>query len=64
MACGWPEIIITGRSPARAKERGAQPAAEAKRQVFTPLELDLSAPTSVQSALAALARQLPYGLTV
>jgi NADP-dependent 3-hydroxy acid dehydrogenase YdfG len=41
---GWREIIVTGRSLARAKEAAAQLAAEAKRQVFTPLEMDLNAP--------------------
>ena len=37
---GWREIIVTGRSLARAKEAAAQLAAETKRQVFTPLELE------------------------
>ncbi len=36
---GWREIIVTGRSLARAQEAAAQLAAETKRQVFTPLEL-------------------------
>ena len=53
---GWREIIVTGRSRARVQETAAQLAAETKRQVFTPLELDLDAPTSVQSALAKLVR--------
>jgi NAD(P)-dependent dehydrogenase (short-subunit alcohol dehydrogenase family) len=51
---GWREIIITGRSLARAQETAAQLAAETKMQVFTPLELDLDTPSSVQSALAEL----------
>ena len=51
---GWREIIVTGRSLAGAREAAAQLAMETKRQVFTPLELDLDAPTSVQSALAEL----------
>jgi NAD(P)-dependent dehydrogenase (short-subunit alcohol dehydrogenase family) len=51
---GWREIIVTGRSLARVQETNAQLAAETKTQVFTPLELDLDAPTSVQSALAEL----------
>ena len=51
---GWREIIITGRSVARTRETAAQLAAETKRQIFTPLELDLDTPASVQSALAAL----------
>src|SRR5271168_4238718 len=54
---GWREIIITGRSVARAKEAAAQLAAETKRQVFTPLELELDTPASVQSALAELVKQ-------
>jgi NAD(P)-dependent dehydrogenase (short-subunit alcohol dehydrogenase family) len=51
---GWREIIVTGRSLARAQETAAQLAAETKIQVFTPLELDLDTPSSVQSALAEL----------
>jgi NAD(P)-dependent dehydrogenase (short-subunit alcohol dehydrogenase family) len=53
---GWREIIVTGRSLGRVQETAAQLAAETKTQVFTPLELDLDAPTSVQSALAELVR--------
>ena len=54
---GWREIIVTGRSLARVQETAAQLAAETKRQVFTPLELDLNAPASVQSALAELVKR-------
>jgi NAD(P)-dependent dehydrogenase (short-subunit alcohol dehydrogenase family) len=54
---GWREIIITGRSLARAQETAAQLAAETKMQVFTPLELDLDTPSSVQSALAELVKR-------
>ncbi len=54
---GWREIIVTGRSLARVQETAAQLAAETKTQVFTPLELDLNAPTSVQSALAELVKR-------
>ena len=54
---GWREIIVTGRSLGRAQETAAQLAAETKTQVFTPLELDLNAPTSVQSALAELVKR-------
>ena len=53
---GWREIIVTGRSLARVQETAAQLAAETKTKVFTPLELELDAPTSVQSALAELVR--------
>src|SRR5271170_378846 len=54
---GWREIIVTGRSLNRAQEAAAQLAAETKTQVFTPLELDLDTPASVQSALAALVKR-------
>jgi NAD(P)-dependent dehydrogenase (short-subunit alcohol dehydrogenase family) len=54
---GWREIIITGRSLARAKEAAGQLAAETRRQVFTPLELELDTPASVQSALAELVKR-------
>jgi NAD(P)-dependent dehydrogenase (short-subunit alcohol dehydrogenase family) len=53
----WGEIIITGRSLAKVKETAAQLAAETKKQVFTPLELDLDKPASVQSALAELVKR-------
>jgi len=53
-ADGWRQITITGRSLARVQEAGAQLAAETRRQVFAPLELDLDSPSSVQFALAAL----------
>ncbi len=51
---GWREVIVTGRSLARTQEMAAQLAAETMKQVFTPLELDLDTPRSVQSALAEL----------
>ena len=51
------EIIVTGRSLARIQETAAQLAAETKKQVFTPLELDLDKPASVQSALAELVKR-------
>ena len=54
---GWREISVTGRSLARVQETAAQLAAETKRQVFTPLELELDTPSSVQSALAALVKR-------
>uniref|UniRef100_Q01TL4 Short-chain dehydrogenase/reductase SDR n=1 Tax=Solibacter usitatus (strain Ellin6076) TaxID=234267 RepID=Q01TL4_SOLUE len=53
---GYRQVIITGRSLAKVQETAAGLAAETKTQVFTPLELDLDAPTSVQSALAELVR--------
>jgi NAD(P)-dependent dehydrogenase (short-subunit alcohol dehydrogenase family) len=54
---GWREVIVTGRSLAQIKETAAQLAAETKRQVFTPLELDLNTPANVQSALAELVKR-------
>ncbi len=54
---GYREIIVTGRGLARIQETAAQLAAETKRQVFTPLESDLNAPASVQSALAELVKR-------
>ncbi|HTV08765.1 MAG TPA: SDR family NAD(P)-dependent oxidoreductase [Candidatus Aquilonibacter sp.] len=54
---GWREIIVTGRSLAGAQQAAAQLAAETKRQVFTPLELDLNDPANVQSAVAALVKR-------
>ena len=54
---GFREIIVTGRSMARVQETVAQLEAETKRQVFTPLELDLNTPASVKAALAALVKR-------
>ena len=54
---GCCQVIVTGRSLARVQETAALLAAETKTQVFTPLELDLDAPTSVQSALAELIKR-------
>ena len=51
---GCREVIVTGRSLARAQGAAAQLAAETKTQVFTPLELELDTPSCVQSALAEL----------
>ena len=53
---GFRDVIITGRSLARIKETAAELAAETKKQIFTPLQLDLDAPFSVQSALAELVK--------
>src|SRR6201996_5100462 len=54
---GWHEIIVTGRSLAGAQQAAAQLAAETKRPVFTPLELDLNDPVNVHSAVASLVKQ-------
>ena len=53
---GYRQIIVTGRSLAGVQKTAAQLAAETKKQVFTPLELDLDSPSSVQSALAELVK--------
>ena len=54
---GCRQVIVAGRSLARVQETAAQLAAETKSQVFTPLELDLDTPSSVQSALAELVKR-------
>jgi NAD(P)-dependent dehydrogenase (short-subunit alcohol dehydrogenase family) len=54
---GCRQVIVTGRSLARVQETAAQLAAETKTQVFTPLELELDTPSSVQSALAELVKR-------
>ncbi|AWM03561.1 SDR family NAD(P)-dependent oxidoreductase [Bradyrhizobium amphicarpaeae] len=54
---GYSQVIVTGRSLAGVQETAAQLAAETTRKVFTPFELDLDKPLSVQSALAALVKR-------
>src|SRR5260370_24407522 len=54
---GCRQVIVTGRSLVRVQETAAQLAAETKTQVFTPLELDLDTPSTVQSALAELVKR-------
>ena len=54
---GWQEIIVTGRSLGKIKETVAQLAAETRKPVFTPLELDLNAAASAQSAVADLVKR-------
>jgi NAD(P)-dependent dehydrogenase (short-subunit alcohol dehydrogenase family) len=54
---GCRQVIVTGRTLAGVEETAAQLAAETKTQVFTPLELDLNAPASVQSALAEVVKR-------
>ena len=63
-AKGYRQVIVTGRSLAGVQETVTQLSSETKTRVFTSLELDLNSPTSVQSALAALARRLPSGMAV
>ncbi len=54
---GWREVIVTGRKLAQVQETAAALAAETKKQIFSPLELDLDKPSSVQSAVAELIKQ-------
>ena len=56
-AKGYREVIVTGRSLSQIKETAAQLAAETKRQVFTPLELDLDNTVNVHSAVAELVKE-------
>jgi NAD(P)-dependent dehydrogenase (short-subunit alcohol dehydrogenase family) len=56
-AKGYREVIITGRSLAGAQQAAVQLAAETKTKIFTPLELDLNAPASVQAAVASLVKR-------
>jgi NAD(P)-dependent dehydrogenase (short-subunit alcohol dehydrogenase family) len=56
-AKGFRQVIVTGRTLARAQETATRLAVESKSQVFTPLELDLDAPTSVTTALTKLVAQ-------
>lgn len=56
-AKGYREVIVTGRSLAQIEETTAQLERESKRQIFTPLELDLNDSGSVHSAVAALVKQ-------
>jgi NAD(P)-dependent dehydrogenase (short-subunit alcohol dehydrogenase family) len=54
---GYRQVVVTGRSLTRIQQTAAQLAAETNTQVFTPLELDLDSPSSVQSALAELVKR-------
>ncbi len=51
------EIFITGRSLAGMKQTAAELTAETKKQVFTPLQLDLDAPFSAQSVVTELVKR-------
>jgi NADP-dependent 3-hydroxy acid dehydrogenase YdfG len=55
---GYRQVIVTGRRLPQVQKTAAQLAAETKKTlVFTPLELDLDSPSSVESALAELVKQ-------
>ncbi len=54
---GWREIIVTGRTVARAQQAASELAAETKLNVFTPLELNLDNPSSVELARVKLVKR-------
>jgi NAD(P)-dependent dehydrogenase (short-subunit alcohol dehydrogenase family) len=54
---GYRQVIVTGRKLAQVQKTAAQLAAETKKRVFTPLELDLDSPSSVESALTELVKR-------
>jgi NAD(P)-dependent dehydrogenase (short-subunit alcohol dehydrogenase family) len=54
---GYSQVIVTGRSLAAVQKTAAQLEAETKKNVFTPLELDLNSAVSVKSALAELVKR-------
>ena len=57
-ANGYRQVIVTGRKLAQARKTAAELAAETKQaEVFTPLELDLDLPSSVEAALAVLVKR-------
>ena len=56
-AKAYQQVIVTGRSLARAQQTAAQLAAETRKNIFTPLELDLDSPSSVQSAVGELVKR-------
>jgi len=56
-AKGYKEVIVTGRSLGRVQQTAAQLAAETKKKIFTPLELDLDSPSNVQSAVSELVKR-------
>jgi NAD(P)-dependent dehydrogenase (short-subunit alcohol dehydrogenase family) len=57
-AKGYRQVIVSGRSLAGAEQAAARLAVETKTNlIFTPLEVDLDKPSSVQSALAELVKR-------
>ena len=54
---GYKQVIVTGRRLGAVQQTAAQLAAETKKKIFTPLELDLDSPSSVQSALGELVKR-------
>jgi len=56
-AKGYKQVIVTGRRLGAVQHTAAQLAAEIKKKIFAPLELDLDSSSSVQSALAELVKR-------
>jgi len=56
-AKGYKQVIVTGRRLGAVQQTAAQLAAETKKKIFTPLELDLDSPSSVQSARDELVKR-------
>lgn len=54
---GWGQVVVTGRSTARAEEAGARLVDETGRNVISALELDLNSSASVAAAAAELIRR-------
>ena len=51
------QVFVTGRRLAQVQQTAARLAAETKKKIFTPLELDLDSPASVQSAVGELTKR-------
>ena len=56
-ARGFRNVIVTGRSLAPIQQTAAQLTAETGKRAFTPLQLDLDSPSSVQFAVAELVKR-------
>jgi NAD(P)-dependent dehydrogenase (short-subunit alcohol dehydrogenase family) len=56
-AKGYKQVIVTGRRLGAVQQTAAQLAAETKKKIFTPLELELDSPSSVQSAVDELVKR-------
>lgn len=54
---GYKQVIVTGRQLGAVQQTAAQLAAATKKEIFTPLELELDSPSSVEAALAALVKR-------
>ena len=61
-AKGYRQVIVTGRRLAQVQQRRST-RGETKKKVFTPLELDLDSPSSVQSALAELVKRVSRSIS-